>query len=149
MSEFSAKVLFAVATMDQYVNAANAVLHGMRFRGFLSAFELMASGIELLGRCVHQDIAIRQHPNQHSDARIEAGFHFVKVPRLPAGVIVETNHFKESQGGYSVPDLKALRNFTTHGACIETTKGIKADIELPPSATQGLSRSAYGGVRAS
>lgn len=130
MSEFSAKALFAVALMLQFVESANATLHQMRFRGFLSAFELMASGVELLGRCVHPDLTVRQHPTQKSGDRLEAGLNFVKVPRLPAGVIVETNHFPASQGGYSAQDLQRLRNFTTHGACIDPTQGVKADIEL-------------------
>lgn len=130
MSEFSAKSLFAVAMMLQFVESANAILHQMRFRGFLSAFELMASGVELLGRCVHPDPTVRQHPTQRSRDRLEAGLNFVKVPRLPAGVIVETNHFPASQGGYSAQDLQRLRNFTTHGACIDATQGVKADIEL-------------------
>ncbi len=129
-SEFSAKVLFAVAMMFQFVESANATLQQMRFRGFLSAFELMASGIEVLGRCVHQDIGVRQHPSERSGGRLVEGLSFVKVPRLPKDVIVETNYYPASQGGYSVKDLQALRNFTTHGASIAVSTGVKADIEL-------------------
>jgi hypothetical protein len=130
MSEFSAKAFFATAMMLQFVESANAVLHHMRFRGFLSAFELMASAIELLGRCTHPDIGVRQHPTQRSGDRLQAGLKLVKVDRLPPDVIVETNHFPASQGGYSVQDLQTLRNFTTHGACIDASTGVKADIEL-------------------
>jgi hypothetical protein len=125
VSEFSAKALFAVGLMVQYVESADAVLEATHFRGFLSAFRLMASSIELLGRCVHPDIAARQHPHSRSGDRLTAGFEFMQPSHLPAGVIVETNHHR-----YSERHLKTLRNFTTHGACVEASIGIHADIEL-------------------
>lgn len=130
ISEFSAKALFAVAMMHQFVESANATLRQMRFRGFLSAFELMASGVELMGRCVHSEDDVRRNPMGRSSERLEAGLAFMKVPRLPPDVIVETNYFPAGRGGYSVQDLKSLRNFATHGACIDATSGVKADIEL-------------------
>lgn len=129
-TEFSAKALFAVGLMLRYVESANAVLSQMRHRGFLSAFELLASAAELLGRCVHQDIRARQDPRAGSGARLDAGFTFIKLGRLPVGMILETNHFPASSGGYTAKDLATIRNFSTHGSAVDATGNLKADVEL-------------------
>jgi len=130
VSEFSAKALFALGMMRRYILSANAVLSVMRFHGFISAYSLLGSGIELLGRCVHPNKKMRQDPVYESMNRLEAGLAYIKNPRLQVGVIVETNHYVDTMGGYSIDDLKNLRNLTVHGACIARPADIKGDIEL-------------------
>lgn len=55
-------------------------------------------------------------------------------------MIVATNHLPASRCGYSVQDLQTLRNFTTHGACIDASIGVKADIELLHEVRKALLR---------
>jgi hypothetical protein len=140
VSDFAAKALFTLGLMRRYILSANAVLRIMDYRGFLSAYGLLSSGIELLGRCVHEDIDCRQHPTSKSRKRLEAGLEYIKRPHLRAGVIVETNHYPEASDGYSVNDLVNLRNLVIHGACIAEASQIKSDIEL----LHELRRAFYG-----
>jgi len=130
VSEFTSKALFTLGMMRRYVLSANAVLKEMRHHGFLSAYSLICSGIELLGRCTHQSLEVRQHPVSLSTERLEAGLNYIRNPRLHQGVIIETNHYTNSAGGYNTQDLVNLRNLVTHGACISKSSSIKADIEL-------------------
>jgi hypothetical protein len=130
VSEFSAKALFSLGMMRRYVLSANTVLSTMRFHGFISAYSLLSSGIELLGRCIHPKKKVRQDPVSESMNRLEAGLVYIRNSRLQANVIVETNHYTDAMGGYSVDDLKNLRNLTVHGACIAPATAIKGDIEL-------------------
>jgi hypothetical protein len=130
VSAFAAKALFSLGMMRRYILSANAVLKELRFHGFLSAFALLSNTIELLGRCTHLELEKRQHPTAQSTERLKAGFEFVKNPRLQAGVIVETNHYIDSNGGYNTDDLINLRNLAAHGACIVRVSQVKADIEL-------------------
>lgn len=125
VSEFAAKALFSLGMMRRYVLCANAVLKHMRHRGFPSAYGLLTSGIELLGRCIHPAKKVRQHPVSCSGDRLEEGFNYIGLHHLPAGVIVKTNHYS-----YSSEDLKHLRNLVVHGACITRASLIKGDIEL-------------------
>ncbi len=130
VSAFDAKALFSLGMMRRYILSANSVLKELKFHGFLSAFSLLSSAIELLGRCIHPDLKKRQHPIDFSKDRLKAGFEFIKNPRLQPGVIVETNHYIDAHGGYNVDDLINLRNLAAHGSCIVRVSQIKADIEL-------------------
>lgn len=130
ISAFTAKALFALGIMRRYVLSANLVLKEMRHLGFLSAYSLLSSGIEVLGRCIHDNIAVRQNPVLRSTDRLRAGFEFSRRQHLPAGIIVETNHFNQSGGGYNSEELTNMRNLATHGGCITRTLQIKGDIEL-------------------
>ena len=130
MSAFDAKALFSLGMMRRYILSANSVLKELRFHGFLSAFALLSSAIELLGRCTHPNLEVRQHPIEKSMDRLTAGFEYIKNPRLQAGVVVETNHYINANGGYNVDDLINLRNLAVHGACIVRVSQVKADIEL-------------------
>jgi hypothetical protein len=129
ISGFEAKALFALGMMRRYYLSANAVLCKQRHLGFLSAYELLSSGVELLGRCIHEDQSVRQHPRDESMTRLEQGFEFIQPSRLPQNVIVETNYYAAQSGGYSTDDLKNLRNLATHGGVISSAP-IKGDIEL-------------------
>jgi hypothetical protein len=129
-SMFEAKALFALGMMRRYVLSANAVLKDTRFYGFISAYALLSSSIELLGRCIHSNKDVRQHPVSCSTERLVAGLEYIKNPRLRVGVIVETNHYTDADGGYNAEDLKNLRNLVIHGSCITKTSNIKGDIEL-------------------
>src|SRR4030042_6469570 len=62
ISAFTAKALFALGIMQRYVLSANSVLKEIRHLGFLSAYSLLSSGIEVLGRCIHDNIGVRQNP---------------------------------------------------------------------------------------
>ncbi len=130
ISPFAAKALFALGMMRRYILSANIVLKDMEQPGFISAYSLLSSGVELLGRCIHPDKSIRQHPKFESPKRLEAGFKFIKRPLLPADVVVETNHYVAANGGYSAEDLSNLRNLVTHGGCITPAPQIKSDVEL-------------------
>lgn len=129
ISDFEAKAFFALGMMRRYYLSANAVLCEQRHFGFLSAYELLSSGVELLGRCIHDDQNVRQNPVSKSMNRLEKGFEFLRPVHLPANVVVETNHYTVQNGGYSADDLKNLRNLATHGGVISSTP-IKGDIEL-------------------
>lgn len=93
ISPFEAKAFFALGMMRRYYVSANAVLGKQRHRGFLSAYELLGSGVELLGRCIHDDQNVRQHPRSESMRRLEKGFEFLRPAHLPANanVVVETS----------------------------------------------------------
>lgn len=130
LSAFTTKALFSLGMMQRYILSANVVLKDMRHHGFLSAYGMLSSGIELLGRCVAEEEAVRQHPRLFSGKRLQAGFEYIRRPRLRSGVIVETNHYPEADGGYSIEDLKNLRNLVAHGASIAEVSAIKGDIEL-------------------
>ncbi|MBN1311953.1 MAG: hypothetical protein JXB30_11100 [Anaerolineae bacterium] len=132
LDPFEAKALFALGMMRRYFLSANAVVGTMRHRGFLSAYSLMCSGIELLGRCISTDQEARQDPRQHSGDRLQEGLTFITPAHLISfpGVIVETNHYPKDSGGYSSSDLMNLRNLATHGGSISPASQIKADIEL-------------------
>lgn len=131
VSPFATKLLFVLGLSRRYVLSANAVLKDMRHLGFLSAYGLLCSGIELLGRCVHAQKAIRQHPKDQSTERLKEGFNYVTPPRLRmTGAVVETNHYPVAEGGYNIQDLIELRNLTLHGSCITHASQIKSDIEL-------------------
>jgi hypothetical protein len=129
-SAFAAKAFFVLGIIRYYVLSANAVLKQMGHLGFPSAFEVLGSAVEVIGRCVHTERAVRQDPVSGSNKRLEAGFGFVKRNHLPLGVVVETNHFIAAEGGYSAQDLIDLRNLTTHGSCIAKASFAKGDIEL-------------------
>jgi hypothetical protein len=130
ITEFEAKALFCLGMVRRYVLSANEVLRGLRHQGFASGYALLSSGVELLGRCVHPDTAVRQHPIVHAGTRLAEGFQYMRNRRLGAGVILETNHHPQSKGGYNVKDLRNLRNLVTHGGCITSASSIKGDIEL-------------------
>lgn len=130
MSAFAAKALFALGIMRRYVLSANSVLKDLRHLGFLSAYSLLSSGVEVLGRCLHEDKIVRQDPVGRSTERLLAGFDFSRRSHLPAGVVVETNHFTQSRGGYNAHELTNLRNLTAHGGCITKNIQTKGDIEL-------------------
>jgi hypothetical protein len=130
VSEFSAKALFALGMLRRYILSANTVLMAMRFHGFVAAYSLLSSGIELLGKCVHANKEVRQQPVAKSSERLLAGLDYLKNQRLGIGIIVETNHYPQATGGYTGEDLKQLRHLVVHGACIARTANIKADIEL-------------------
>lgn len=129
ISGFEVKAFFALGMMRRYYLSANAVLCEQRHLGFLSAYELLSSGVELLGRCIHDAQDVRQHPRSESMKRLERGFEFLRPNHLPPNVIVETNHCAARDGGYSADDLKNLRNLATHGGVISSVP-IKGDIEL-------------------
>lgn len=130
ISAFSAKALFALGMMRRYILSANAVLRDLRYQGFLSAYELLGSSVELLGRCIHPDLKVRQDPVSGSMERVEAGFDFIRRSHLPSGVVAETNHYQKENGGYTAVDLKNLRNLVVHGSCLTKASQIKGDIEL-------------------
>jgi hypothetical protein len=130
ISAFTAKTLFVLGIMRRYVLSANSVLKEIRHLGFLSAYSLLSSGVEVLGRCIHADIAVRQNPVSRSTNRLIAGFEFSRRQHLPAGTVVETNHFNQSGGGYNSQELTNMRNLATHGGCITQSLQIKGDIEL-------------------
>lgn len=125
ISAFAAKALFALGMMRRYVLSANAILKDLRHLGFLSAYGLLGSGVELLGRCIHQDKKARQDPESDSSTRLQSGFEFIKRPHLLSGTIVETNHYI-----YDAEELKSLRNLAVHGGCLTKASQIKGDIEL-------------------
>jgi hypothetical protein len=130
ISAFAAKALFALGMMRRYTLSANAILKDLRYLGFLSAYVLLGSGVELLGRCIHENVKVRQDPAHESSKRLEAGFKFIKRSHLPAEIIVETNHFRKEDGGYNAQDLINLRHLATHGGCLTKASEIKGDIEL-------------------
>ena len=130
ISGFAAKALFALGMMRRYTLCANAVLRDMRHSGFLSACGLLGSGVELLGRCLHESTKVRQDPRYESMKRLEAGFEFIRRSHLPSGMVVETNHYCKEHGGYNPQDLKNLRNLADHGGCLTSASHIKGDIEL-------------------
>lgn len=129
-SPFAAKVLFVIGMTRRYVLLANAVLKETRHHGFLSAYGLLSSGIELLGRCIHPDKKVRQDPISDSQERLIEGLNYLKDPRLNPGVIVETGFYTNINGGYTASDLTNLRNLSVHGASISRVPDTKADIEL-------------------
>ena len=135
MSGFEAKALFAIGMMRRYILSANAVLQIMNYRGFASAYGLLSSGVELLGRCTHPSKKVRQHPVSCSMERLAQGFDRIKLRHLPPGIIVATNHHQ-----YTTRDLENLRNLVIHGACIAEAPLIKGDIEL----LEELRRAFYG-----
>ena len=106
------------------------ILRDLRHLGFLSACGLLGSGVEILGRCIHQDRTVRQDPVSRSLDRLQAGFEFVRRCHLPSGMVVETNHYMKESGGYNADDLKNLRNLAAHGGCLTKESPIKGDIEL-------------------
>lgn len=116
--------------MHRYVLSADLVLRDLRHLGFLSACGLLGSGVELLGRCIHDDKKVRQDPERESGRRLRKGFEFISRPRLPPGVVVGTNHFTVESGGYGAQDLINLRNLAAHGGCLAKASQIKGDIEL-------------------
>lgn len=130
ISPFAAKALFALGMMRRYVLSANVILRDLRHLGFVSACGLLGSGVEILGRCVHQDKMVRQDPISGSLERLQAGFEFIRRSHLPAGMVVETNHYTKKSGGYTADDLKTLRNLAVHGGCLTKASQIKGDIEL-------------------
>lgn len=130
ISPFAAKALFALGMMRRYVLSANAMLKDLRHSGFLSACGLLGSGVELLGRCVHENRKVRQDPQHESMKRLEAGFDCIRRSHLPLGIVVETCHYPKEHGGYNAGDLKNLRNLADHGGCVSSASGIKGDIEL-------------------
>ena len=105
ISAFEAKALFALGMMHRYVLSANAILKDLRHLGFLSAYGLLGSGIELLGRCIHPDKKVRQDPVSESMKRLQAGFEFIRRSHLPTGMVVETNHYTKENGGYNLEIL--------------------------------------------
>ena len=125
ISAFAAKALFALGMMRRYILSANAILKDLRHLGFLSACGLLGSGVELLGRCTHQDGKVRQDPVGESMNRLQAGFEYIRRPHLPLGIVVETNH-----NTYDAQELKDLRNLASHGGCLTKAQQIKGDIEL-------------------
>lgn len=127
ISEFAAKAFFVFGVMRRYILSANAILCKMNHYGFLSAYGALSSAIELLGRCIHADDEVRQHPEQHSLARLKEGLEYIRDPqsRHPPEIVIGTNH-----DSYKVGDLVNLRNLVIHGACIAAPNRIKADIEL-------------------
>lgn len=125
ISAFAAKALFTLGMMRRYVLSANAILKDLRHLGFLSASGLLGSGVELLGRCIHQDRKARQDPVSESMNRLQAGFEYIRCPHLPSGVVVETNY-----NTYNAEELKNLRNLAAHGGCLTRASQIKGDIEL-------------------
>jgi len=130
ISAFAAKALFALGMMRRYVLSANVILRDLRHLGFLSACGLLGSGIELLGRCIHQDKRVRQDAVRGSMKRLQAGFDFIRCSHLPSRMVVATNHYREENGGYNAEDLKNLRNLAAHGGCLTKASQIKGDIEL-------------------
>ena len=124
-SPFAAKALFALGMMRRYFLSANTILRDFRHLGFLSACGLIGSGIELLGRCIHSKRKVRQDPVSESMKRLEEGFSFISRSHLPAGIVVETNHYPKEQGGYKAEDLKNLRNLAAHGGCLTNAQKIK------------------------
>jgi hypothetical protein len=130
ISAFAAKALFALGMMRRYVLSANAILRDLLHLGFLSACGFLGSGVELLGRCIHQDKKVRQDPVSESIKRLQAGFEFIRRSHLPTGMVVETNHYTKENGGYNAEELKNLRNLAAHGGCLTRASQIKGDIEL-------------------
>lgn len=125
ISAFAAKALFALGMMRRYVLSANAILKDLRHLGFLSACGLLGSGVELLGRCIHQDKKARQDPVSESMNRLQVGFEYIRRPHLSSGIVVETNH-----DTYDAQELSNLRNLAAHGGCLTKASQIKGDIEL-------------------
>jgi len=125
ISPFTAKALFALGMMRRYVLSANAVLKDLRHQGFVSAYGLLSSGVELLGRCIHPDKRVRQDPVSGSKKRLEKGFDFIRQPHLQPSIVVQTNYY-----GYTVQELIDLRNLAVHGGCLAKVPQIKGDIEL-------------------
>lgn len=130
IGEFAAKALFSLGIMHRYVLSANAVLKEMHHLGFLSAYSLLSSGFEVLGRCTHSSKKVQQDPIGGSGKRLIKGFKFSKRSHLSSGVIVETNHFVQTSGGYDAQELTNMRHLSAHGGCITTALQIKGDIEL-------------------
>jgi hypothetical protein len=106
------------------------ILRDLHHLGFLSACGLLGSGVEILGRCIHQDKTVRQDPVSGSLERLQAGFEFIRRSHLPSGMVVETCHYTKENGGYNADDLKNLRNLAAHGGCLTKASQIKGDIEL-------------------
>jgi hypothetical protein len=79
---------------------------------YMPAYAILASGIELLGRCLQGDANESRTAGQNT----RTGFHFLvnqspSDPPAPTSVIVVTTRGHS----YSITDLVALRNFTAHG----------------------------------
>jgi len=130
ISAFAAKALFALGMMRRYILSANVILKDLRHLGFLPACGVLGSGVEILGRCIHQDKTVRQDPISGSLERLQEGFEFIRRSHLPSGMVVETNHYKKDNGGYNADDLMNLRNLASHGGCLTKASPIKGDIEL-------------------
>ena len=139
VSPFEAKALFSLGMVRRYVLAANSLLSDLGHRGFLSAYSLLSSGVELLGRCVHGDKLVRQRPASKSGERLDAGFAFIAIAGQPTGVVVTTNYNQ-----YSAADLKDLRNLAAHGGCITKATRTKGDIELLHELRRAIYGAPYG-----
>jgi hypothetical protein len=137
ISTFRAKAYFAVGMIYRYISNANAILCSSKHNGFVSAYAILCSGVELLGRCIHKDINVRQNPVGNSGDRLDAGFEYISPSFLPKNIIVETNAYIVSKGGYSKDDLRNLRNMVVHGGVI-SLKNLKGDIELLHQIRKGL-----------
>ncbi len=80
--------------------------------GYLPAYALFASGVELLGRCLTGN----EEPKGKEDLR--AGFHYLakpsRTPRL-SKIPGTTQVVSTSRRSYTVQDLIDLRNYVAHG----------------------------------
>ncbi len=133
ISPFEAKAFFALGMMRRYILSANAVLRDLRHLGFLSAFSLLSSGVELLGRCVHECIEVRQNPVGCSTQRLKEGFKKIRLPHIKSAAIVVVNHPTEPKKGLevTVDNLEKLRHLAVHGGCIsKDTEQIVGHVEL-------------------
>ncbi|MBN1315792.1 MAG: hypothetical protein JXA42_10000 [Anaerolineales bacterium] len=94
---------------------------------YLPAYTILASAVELLGRCLRGDDRI----SGTAKINIQTGFHFLanKIPLVPSDpdniIVVSTSH-----QNYSISDLVAMRNFTAHGQAANNALPARIDSEL-------------------
>ncbi len=108
LTPFEAKALYVFALMRQLAEGSIA-LQGSRD---LAAFVLLADAVEALGRCL---TGCREE-NRGSGDRLRDGLK--QLERRDDG------EFRTMFGLYTVDDIKAMRNFTTHGGTTPGKNGI-------------------------
>lgn len=94
---------------------------------YFPAYGILASGVELLGRCVRGDNQVSRTATDN----LRTGFHFLAnrnpvVPPDPAIVIVVQTAHQD----YTIADLVAMRHFTAHGQAANNALPARIDAEL-------------------
>ncbi len=123
----SLKALYVLGIIHDFCHAANHLLvSDLAWPTFyLPAYNLVASGIEILGRVVGGEV----RDQGTVGINFRKGFGYLRettpLPGEPPEIVIATNHNK-----YNVSALIELRNFATHGQATFDPKNMKIDIEL-------------------
>ncbi len=134
------KAMYVLGVIHSICTSVSSLLQGPLAATYLPAYGVLASAVDLLGRCLQGNDTSFAAPQRGAKSDLQAGFKWLADSfyrgQAPADII------QTSQGPYTIDRLVAMRHFAAHGQATAKYQIQDIDYEvldkLKPLIAEGL-----------